>query len=286
MELGERACELGDLTGCVDLAVLLAFGSGGATRDLARAESLLREVCNLDGPGDGGRSCSTLALLLAGPAIASGGTTPADTWKLHDRACQNGHVEACAMMAQHHYSEGRYGDAIAVADEVIDELPDRWSMRYARGLSLLNLGEPKRAIPDLAKLCELRQDLEYCPLWLFSARRRAGEPAEAALEAAHRRLGDEAWPEPIFRFYLGRLSQRALLTKAKDRDPRRQLEKECEAYYYVGQELLAAGQRKAAAGFFKKAVATGISEFIEYAGAGAELHLLGAAGGEPLPLTP
>ena len=34
------------------------------------------------------------------PAIASGGTTPADTWKLHDRACQKGHVEACAMMAQ------------------------------------------------------------------------------------------------------------------------------------------------------------------------------------------
>ena len=51
--------------------------------------------------------------------------------------------------------------------------------------------------------------------------------------------------------------------------------KQCEAYFYVGQYLLIQGKRSEAVAMFQRDVATGLTGFIEYNAAKAELARLG-----------
>ena len=55
---------------------------------------------------------------------------------------------------------------------------------------------------------------------------------------------------------------------------REEREKRCEAMYYVGQYHLLHSDRRKAAEFFRAAVATDITYFVEYTGAKAELARL------------
>jgi lipoprotein NlpI len=75
--------------------------------------------------------------------------------------------------------------------------------------------------------------------------------------------------------YLGRLTPAAVFDQAVDSDPKRQRAMQCEAYFYVGYHLLIEGKRSEAAAMFQRAVATGVTEFIEYQAARAQLSRLG-----------
>ena len=268
----ERACELGHLDACVDLGLARVFGRG-VPRDVARARQLLEQVCGLDGEGDGGRSCATLAALSPQLATPTQGAPPIEP--LLERSCEKGYLDGCQTIAHTHYSAGRFDQAVEAANKAIVARPDTWQLRYARGLSLFNLGRFAEAATDFEALCPLKQDLPYCPLWLYAARERAGQDGKSGLRESLAKLPNDEWPEPIFRYHLGRLSEAGLLREARDPKPQRQLEKECEAYYYVAQQLLIDGRDKRAITMLHKTVETNITNFIEYTGAQAELARLG-----------
>ena len=88
---------------------------------------------------------------------------------------------------------------------------------------------------------------------------------------------NDDWPKSIYRYHLGELNEPRLMRDARDPKPQRQLEKECEAFYYVAQQLFIDGRDKRAISLLEKTVATNITNFIEYTGAQAELGRLGLA---------
>lgn len=268
----ERACELGHLDACVDLGLARVFGRG-VPRDVARARQLLEQVCGLDGEGDGGRSCATLAALS--PQLTTPNQAAPPVEALLERSCEKGYLDGCQTMAHTHYSAGRFDEAVAAANKAITARPDTWQLRYARGLSLFNLGRFAEAATDFEVLCPLKRDLPYCPLWLYAARERAGQDGKPDLRSSLDALPNDEWPQPIYRYHLGQLNERRLLRDARDPKPQRQLEKECEAYYYVAQQLFIEGRDKRAITMLDKTVETNITNFIEYTGAQAELRRLG-----------
>lgn len=268
----KRACELGHADACVDLALAHIQGQG-VQRDPLRARQLLERICSLDGEADGGRSC----LYLANYAPILGGSSgpPIPSEALFERACDKGQLDACAWVAQRLYGDARYDDAIAVANQVLAKRADSWAALYARGISRFDKGLHAAAAEDLRALCPLRADWAYCPLWLYAAQERAGEDGEPALQRHLGALASTDWPEPVYRFFLGKIGERQLLVAARDPEPQRQREKECEAYYYIGQKHLFDGRKARAEAMFQKVVDTGITNFVEYLGAEAELARMG-----------
>jgi lipoprotein NlpI len=66
------------------------------------------------------------------------------------------------------------------------------------------------------------------------------------------------------------------LRAADDSNPKRQREKKCEAYFYIGQLLLTQGKKNEALKMLRAAAATNVTDFVEYEGAKVELKRLGA----------
>ncbi len=268
----EQACELGHHLSCVALAVSLAYGNGTA-QDRRRAEQLLGQLCALDDTTDQGAACTTLAMLYQG---ASGGHSSPKVEALYARACAKGHVESCPQVAAAHYNAGRFTEAVALSQKVIAKLPNSWLIRFAYAMSLFNLGRFSEAEPQLVELCRLQPQRVHCQLWLYAARERAGKDGKAGLRKVVAPLVGTSWPLPVLRYHLGQIGETRLLREAKHPNRQTELEQLCEAYYYIGQEHMIAGRKRQAGRRFRQTVATGISSFVEYTGAKAELARLAA----------
>ena len=72
--------------------------------------------------------------------------------------------------------------------------------------------------------------------------------------------------------YLGTKTPQEILELADVKNLKRRREKECEAYYSIGQLVLLEGNSSEAVRMFRASVATGVTSFVEYQGAKAELR--------------
>jgi lipoprotein NlpI len=105
-------------------------------------------------------------------------------------------------------------------------------------------------------------------IWRYLARERAGENGAEELKANATRLKSKEWPHPVIELYLGQRSPAEMLSVAKLEDQR------CEAQFYSGEWYLLRGSRAAAATVLQAAADSCPEEFVEYAGALAELKRL------------
>jgi lipoprotein NlpI len=78
----------------------------------------------------------------------------------------------------------------------------------------------------------------------------------------------------VIALFLGELAPEAVSEVARDREPRRQRERQCEAYVYLGEYFLLQGQRGQAVGLFRAALQTDSPALFEYVSAQAELKRL------------
>ena len=136
------------------------------------------------------------------------------------------------------------------------------------------LGRFAAAVPDLERAVEGSPKDLYAVIELYLAQARAGEDGLADLRTNTARLDLDEWPGPVISMYLGRTDAEAVAEMGGSSATREEREKRCEAMYYVGEYYLLGGDQKRAAAFFRTAVATGITDFVEYRGAKAELARL------------
>jgi tetratricopeptide (TPR) repeat protein len=110
----------------------------------------------------------------------------------------------------------------------------------------------------------------YAQILLHLALRRSGKTApelKAALPAM-----EDKWASLVGYFLIGELKESELLATAEGKaDPVKKRGQSCEAYYYVGQMRLLAGDRIAAKALFQQAIATGAKDYNEYTLAQAEV---------------
>jgi lipoprotein NlpI len=168
-----------------------------------------------------------------------------------------------------------YDRAIQDYDQALRLNPNHADAFTNRARARFYQGKFAEAGSDFAKAVGLAPSDPYTVLWLYLAEARAGKDGRPDLTRNAPRLSPKEWPAPVVSLYLGSITPQAVLDAAKDPDARKQREQQCEAYFYVGQHLLLQGRKDEAVRMFRATVATGVTIFIEYEWARAELSRLG-----------
>lgn len=165
-------------------------------------------------------------------------------------------------------------------DRAIELRPDP-ALYRARGLVHFGLGDWTRAEADLTSLITTEKTrgtgIEYTECFLLLARRRAETDDQRAAFAASVAKWPRSWVTSIAGYLLGNVSETQLLAETALGNTPPPDKRRCEAYFYIGQTHLIAGDRTAAREFFEKCVETKATTYFEYKLAKAELTRLRAA---------
>jgi len=117
----------------------------------------------------------------------------------------------------------------------------------------------------------------YSAIWLHIARTQAGQDDAEDLAPVVAKANLSKWPGPALKLFLGEGTSDEALAAAQDRNPETQKNQLCEANYYLGESALAHQQRTLAKTRFIAARDVCPKDYVEYAGALAELKKLSAA---------
>jgi lipoprotein NlpI len=109
---------------------------------------------------------------------------------------------------------------------------------------------------------------------VYLARARAGQPAQDELAAYAAKLDMKSWPGPVIDLYLGKATPNAVLAAAKDADPKKDKERHCAAYFYLGQKALLERKHAKARRLFQQSLATRSTASDMYRGSQVELQHL------------
>lgn len=173
----------------------------------------------------------------------------------------------------HHFQEN-YALAIRDYDQAIELDPDYALAYYNRALARFDQGLYIGSVPDFVRAFNLDPNNPYRAIGLYLAKARVGDADREALASQAKAFNLARWPGPVIAMYIGQSAPETLLETARDPDPAMQRERQCEAYFYVAEELLLRGQREGAARMFQGAVNAGVTSLFEYVSARAELRRL------------
>ncbi|HTY76709.1 MAG TPA: tetratricopeptide repeat protein [Candidatus Bathyarchaeia archaeon] len=167
-----------------------------------------------------------------------------------------------------------YQQAIKDYGQAIEADPDYPLAFYNRGLARFDQGLYIAAVPDFVRAVQLDPAKPYRVIALYMAKARAGDPDKEMLAASATQLKLDQWPGPVVNLLLDKTTPQAVIDATRDPDPQVQRERQCEAYFYIGEYLLIHDQRAEAARMLQAAAATGLNSLFEYSSAKAELRNL------------
>lgn len=133
--------------------------------------------------------------------------------------------------------------------------------QWAAGLFAAAAGNFEAAVNASS---ESNPHLPYLILWYALAADRAGALDRKALAAHARKIDSDDWPGPLVELYLGKLTAERAESAAADRNTQIDAQHKCEAYFYLAEWQLAAGDRDGAKARLDQAVATCPHDFLEY----------------------
>jgi lipoprotein NlpI len=114
----------------------------------------------------------------------------------------------------------------------------------------------------------------YAAIWTHIALMRSGLNASSPLPPFAEALPPTLWPAPVIQMLTGAIRPEEAVAMAQSPDVETDQAQKCEAYFYAGQQYLLDQKPEAAKPAFEAAVATGMTEFLEYDWALRELELM------------
>ena len=173
------------------------------------------------------------------------------------------------------YSEkGEYPHAIRDLNTALRLRPGDAALLAERGYLEAYLRDYDSAARDLSASLAARKDNAYPALWLYLVQRKSGKSGTEDLQKNVEGIKMDVWPAPVLKFYLGSLDAEGVLAAAKNADAIKAMAQRCEADFYLGEDALLRGKTDDAVKLFQHCVATGLSAYVEYRGAVAELNKL------------
>ncbi len=184
--------------------------------------------------------------------------------------------EALGMNA---WFRGDDDTALKEAAESSRLAPSKTSFNSVRGYAHFFDGNPAAARDDFLAALKSREEVErsYSAIWLYLASRRAGASDADVVKAvkAYEPTGSyPAWPFSVLQLMEGRIDMGAALAASQE-NGQRSVSRECELYFFAGEKAVADGDLATARKYLRMSVATGVTEFTEYAAARRELARLG-----------
>jgi YD repeat-containing protein len=170
---------------------------------------------------------------------------------------------------------GDWQGAIADFSEVIRRDPDNDDALTYRGRAFTLLGRTREGIADLTASLDVAPGDLSTNLWLYLAQRRIGESAKEGLRARVENLDLKPWPGAAIAYFLGELPADTLERIGFDDPNNRVWRQECDAWFYLGEEALAQGDKQKARQLFRETTTQCDSVDFEWDAAQLELKHLG-----------
>jgi len=164
--------------------------------------------------------------------------------------------------------------AIQDYDQALKLDPNDRNAYVGRGLTRFDQGQFAESVPDLVRATALDPDAVEPALYLYLAREHLRQDGRASLTTAARR-DLSRWPGPVVAMYLRRLKPKDLIAMIPQGGSTEQRTQRCQAYFYLGHEMLLRGDSPEAVRMFKEAAATGVAGLDEYESARAYLTRVG-----------
>ena len=163
---------------------------------------------------------------------------------------------------------GFFGEAIDLYRAYLERYPGDLETRFQLGLVYFYAGRHREAASTWQSLLSREHPRQaYLEILTYFALQYSGE-AEAAERLIRERLERSiggGWPASVIAFLGQRISEVELVAAARDDDTRKEREKLCEAYYYLGAWYRTVRKDPVTARrYFERAVATKVTDFIEY----------------------
>ncbi|WID97501.1 rhomboid family intramembrane serine protease [Bosea vestrisii] len=182
-------------------------------------------------------------------------------------------AEILERMADALSALGRHPEALQKLDEALTLNPKSFSAARLRGWFAFLDGRSDEAIRGLERALDLKPDDAYTALFLHIASVRAGNGERITISAA--KVDMQQWPAPVIRYYRGEIGAEELREAAKDQDPVKYNEQDCEASFYIAEARLMQGAAKDAEPLLSHAWQICPKTFYEWGAARAELRRIG-----------
>jgi lipoprotein NlpI len=169
---------------------------------------------------------------------------------------------------------GDAGRAVKEFSNAIRLDPRNSSPYYNRGRTYFFAGALPKALADFRQANALAPQDAYPALWLDIAEARANMPSTLPHMAA--KLDMTAWPAPVIRMFLGKMTPAAVLAAAANPNAAKQATDVCEAHFYSGEWALRQHGKKEAKRLFRFAASNCPKWLNEGDAAKAEIKALGA----------
>lgn len=210
-----------------------------------------------------------MTLLESGQAAAAEGDFTALARLLPGQPMPYGMLGA-AQMAQ-----GKLDQAIGSYRRALEIQPQSAEARADLGFARFFQRDYAAAATEFSQARTLNPRMVWLDPWLYWSLRVTGKEQEASRLFADK-LGDGAdarlWPVQLLRYLAGKVDSGALLEAARQGEQQGRADRECEAHYWIGRSLAAAGQQQAARTAFQQALATRSAHLSAYRGAQFELN--------------
>jgi lipoprotein NlpI len=175
--------------------------------------------------------------------------------------------------------EGNFDTAYEAFDSVLELEPTNIKARFDRGITLYYGTRYSMAQDDLLEFYRNNPQDPFGVLWLYIVEREIDEKsAKSSLQQRYNDASDRKdWGWMIVEFYLGKLSDKGLLTKLRKEitDNTSLAEHLSETYFYLGKYYLSLGDISSAVALFKLTVANNVYTSEGHRYAMLELTLLG-----------
>lgn len=186
-------------------------------------------------------------------------------------------AEAHNFVGIHHTQNSDFVEAYDSFDSTLEIQPDHDYALLNRGIALYYGGRSELGIRDLKRFYDKEQTDPYRALWYYIVERE-NDPAKAAgfLKTARSRLSESNWATSIVDFYLGDISEDALITRlfAGVTSQDQLTDRLCEVYFYLGKHYVASEKFGKATNYFKLTLSTNVYDYVEHRYARLELNLL------------
>jgi tetratricopeptide (TPR) repeat protein len=161
---------------------------------------------------------------------------------------------------------GQGKKALADAERAIRLKSDNPFAYAARGCSYEVLGDYEKALAAYKRAADLRDKDDFYSIWICLTLRKLGRRTEADkfIRGVAKEQKTGKWVAPVIKFLAGEMKEAEVFERAKNKDPQKQREQLCEAYYYIGAAHMAAGRTGRAEELFKKCLALRVHQFYEH----------------------